>query len=179
MASMQPDFSLPALKLAKLLVGWHLLVNDRHGLRGGIISETEAYTSEDPASHSYKGKTKRNASMFEAPGTIYIYKIYGMYHCLNVVCGNHDGQAVLIRGLIPTVGLDAIKQNRPNQPLSNLSNGPSKLFIAMGISPKLNNKHITDTPLRLLPPSQKHNIISNTRIGITKATELPWRFTLQ
>lgn len=175
---MQPDFSLPAPKLAKLLIGWGMLVDDQHGLRGGIISETEAYTSDDPASHSYIGKTARNAPMFEAPGTIYIYKIYGMYHCLNVVCGNHDGQAVLIRDLLPTVGIDIMQQNRPNQPLSNLSNGPSKLFIAMGISPKLNNKHITDTPLRLLPPSQKHNIIPNTRIGITKATDKLWRFTL-
>lgn len=177
-ALMLPDYSLPAPQLAELLVGWQLLVKDSCGVRGGIIEETEAYTNDDPASHSYKGKTVRNTPMFMAPGTIYIYKIYGLYHCLNIVCGNYDGQAVLIRSIIPKTGIDIMEQNRPNKPLNILSNGPAKLFMALGIPSKLNGTHITASPLRLLPPSNEYAIKHNTRIGITKATERLWRFTL-
>lgn len=175
---MHPDYSLPAPELAKLLVGWHLLIKNPGGLCGGIISETEAYTSDDPASHSYKGKTIRNSPMFMSPGTIYIYKIYGLYYCLNIVCGNHDGQAVLIRSIIPDTGIDIMEQNRPGKSLAVLSNGPAKLFLALGISSDLNGAHITSTPLQLLPPSNNYAIKHNTRIGITKATDKLWRFTL-
>lgn len=175
---MQPDYSLPAPKLAKLLVGWQLIVDDQQGKRGGIICETEAYTSDDPASHSYIGKTARNTPMFGAPGTIYIYKIYGMYHCLNIVCGNHDGQAVLIRSIIPDIGIDIMKQNRPNKTIGVLSNGPAKLFLALGLTNQLNSNRISSSPIQLAPPTTKPKIISGPRVGITKATELPWRFTL-
>ena len=138
-----------------------------------VISETEAYTADDPASHAFRGKTQRNLSMFEPPGTIYVYFIYGMYHCLNLVTGTTgDGQAVLIRALIP------LDKNLAAKGFS----GPGKLCRALGIDKSYDGKSIFSAraPLWIeeshLPKALK--LKSSTRIGISKATEKLWRWEL-
>lgn len=176
---MKLDFSVDAPKLAEQLIGWKLTFEDGGFKRGGIICETEAYTQDDPASHSFKGPNKRNASMFMKPGTIYVYKIYGIHYCLNFVCGNYDGQAVLIRAIEPTEGIEILKRNRRNPDNKKLCNGPAKLFEAFGFDPfLLNGKHITETGLTLLPPEKEYKILSSRRIGISKGKETLWRFSL-
>jgi DNA-3-methyladenine glycosylase len=118
-------FDQPATTLARALIGATLTV------RGcsGIITETEAYTPDDPASHSYSGPTRRNASMFGPAGRAYVYRIYGLHWCLNVV--GQPGHAVLIRALEPTEGLDLMKDRRARPPLTK---GPGMLAQALGIT---------------------------------------------
>lgn len=175
---MTPDFTASAPELAKKLVGWRLCYDDGEGERGGIVAETEAYTIDDPASHSFRGKTNRNAAMFNKPGTVYIYQIYGLHYCLNIVCGNHDGQAVLIRSLLPSIGIGILKINRGGVKAEQLCNGPAKLFQALDVSPKLNGLHITKTGLRLLPPTSVYSVSSGVRIGVSKGIDTAWRFYL-
>lgn len=172
------DFTVSAPELARELVGWQLCYEDAQGERGGIIAETEAYTMDDPASHSFRGRTNRNAAMFNAPGTIYIYQIYGLHYCLNIACGDHDGQAVLIRSILPSIGIDLLKLNRGNVTTEQLCNGPAKLFQALNVSTKLNGSHITKTGLRLLPPAALFTVSSGVRIGVSKGADTAWRFYL-
>ncbi|HVJ64338.1 MAG TPA: DNA-3-methyladenine glycosylase [Bdellovibrionota bacterium] len=137
-----------------------------------VISETEAYTADDPASHAFRGKTLRNRSMFERAGSLYVYFIYGMYHCLNLVTGRGDGQAVLIRALIPLDKTRAVKD----------FSGPGKLCRALDIDKTYDGKNIFGPRATLwveaspLPKTLK--LKSSTRIGISKATEKLWRWEL-
>ena len=168
---------------AQQLLGWELTYESNLGLVGGIITETEAYTQDDPASHTYMGKkTNRNAPMFNSPGHIYIYFIYGMYHCINIVCEPAGtGAAILIRELSPTVGIVAIKKNRPKIKQNNqLLNGPAKLMMGLGIPNSLNNQSILDKncPIKLIPPKQIITYDCLPRIGISKAMDRKWRFKL-
>lgn len=173
---MQPDVRLPAPEFAASLLGWELLVRDEQGVRGGIIIETEAYTAQDPASHSFKGRTIRNAAMFMAPGTLYVYQIYGLHYCLNITCGSQDGQAVLIRALQPTEGLEYMRAQRGTQAVKNLCSGPAKLVQALGITSALDQTHVGVSALHLRPPARTYQIHTSPRIGIRKATDVPWRF---
>lgn len=170
------NFSLPAIELAPKLIGCELLATTQNSICGGIIIETEAYHADDPASHSFVGPTKRNAAMFDVPGTIYVYKIYGLHHCLNFVCGNSDGQAVLIRALEPTRGLTMMRRRRGIRDQTRLCNGPAKLVQALGIIPEINGRHIADSPLSLRPTGRQYKISNGPRIGISKGMESPWRF---
>lgn len=174
---MMPDLS-NSLVGAQQLLGWELIHHTPYGDIGGTIIETEAYAEEDEASHSFRGKTKRTAPMFEDAGTIYMYFIYGMHWCLNIVTGpkNH-GEAVLIRALKPTRGLGQMKDYRKISDERRLTNGPGSLVQALAIPPTYSGQRLKDTPIELIPPSISNlKIQTSPRVGITKATDKHWRF---
>ncbi len=173
---MAPDFSLSSPELALQLIGWELLVADENGERGGIIIETEAYAAHDPASHSFVGPNARNAAMFMAPGTIYMYRIYGIHFCMNFVCGNHDGQGVLLRALQPTQGIAYMQKQRGKDKLVDLCSGPAKVVQALGLTSDLDQTHLGKSSLLLRPPTKTYAVQTSPRIGISKATGVPWRF---
>ena len=173
--------SKPTIDVARELLGYELIFNGTGGPVGGIITETEAYTQDDPACHAFNGKkTPRNTPMFLSAGHIYIYFIYGMYHCLNIVTERDGiGAAVLIRELQPTIGLDIIQQNRPKiKKQTEWLNGPSKLVLGLGIPDKLNgtNTMSNECPLQLIPHQQPKSIQALPRIGISTAKDRLWRF---
>ena len=170
------DFSVSAPELAPMLLGCELISNVGGVKTSGIIIETEAYTSTDPASHSYKRQTKRNTSMFGRPGLIYMYRIYGKHSCLNFVCGNYDGQAVLIRSLQPTKGLSIMKKRRCIQDEKNVCNGPAKLVVSLGIDMSLDGMMLYESNLSLNFPPAPQSYVALPRIGIHKAKETLWRF---
>ena len=169
------------ISVAKNLLGWELKLKQKNDWIGGVITETEAYTQNDPACHAYLGKkTKRNSAMFEAAGHLYIYMIYGRYHCLNIVTNiNGIGEAVLIRQLTPTIGLNQLFKNRhPIQKKEHLLNGPSKLMLGLNISPALNGMSLFENncPIQLSPPKKQSIFKSLPRVGISKAKDKKWRF---
>lgn len=156
------------IDVAKGLLGCKLVHKSNNGELGGIIVETEAYTYDDPACHAFKGLTPRSAPLFEEGGIAYVYFIYGMYYCFNVVTG-HKGNAgaVLIRALDPIA------------PLKN-TNGPGKLCREMDITKEQNLDNLCDDSQGLwiehaqdVLPSE---VIITTRIGIKVAADYPWRF---
>ena len=144
---------------------------------GGIIVETEAYHPGDPASHSFRGQTLRNAAMFGAPGTAYVYRIYGMHWCLNFVC--MPGSAVLIRALEPTIGLGRMTERRNGLAPRLLASGPGRLCAALGITRDDDGKSLLESPFQLTANNEARNIVVGPRIGITKAVEEPLRFGLE
>lgn len=159
-----------------------------HGSCAGRIVEVEAYTADDPASHSRSGPTPRNASMFRRPGTAYVYLSYGVHHCLNVVTGAEgDGQAVLIRALQPLRGVELMAQRRggvPGSPVTAtwLAGGPGKLCQAFDVGRHHDGIDLCDpsSPLRLAddgtpPPSAP---LVGPRVGISRAVDRPWRWRL-
>lgn len=168
--------------VAPALLGWELICHSPEGPAGGIICETEAYRADDDeASHAYRGRTTRNAPMWQAGGVIYVYFSYGLHTMLNLVTGR-DGaaQAVLIRALQPTVGLELMRQRRGNVPDTNLTSGPAKLTQALAVTLAMSGTKVGD-PIELRPPKATIDpaaITITTRIGITKARDLPWRFHL-
>lgn len=149
-------------------------------LVSGRIVETEAYTRTDPASHSFNGPTARNAVMFGPPGRLYVYLSYGIHCCANVVTGAEgDGQAVLLRAVIPLEGLDVIRSRRRGRRDRELANGPGKLCGALGISLADDGTEITDrsSPICIVddgtPPPEPS---IGPRVGITRGADTPWRF---
>ena len=143
-------FQRAAPDVAQDLIGAILLVN---GV-GGVIVETEAYDRADPASHSAKGPTRRNAAMFGPPGHAYVYRSYGLHWCLNAVCGVvPDGSAVLIRALQPTTGLDVIGHRRGTSDLRLMCSGPGRLCHALAITDELNGAPIEAAPFGFIPRS--------------------------
>ena len=169
---------------AKALLGAVLEHRSDEGVTAGRIVETEAYLCDDPACHASRGETSRNRPMFGPPGRAYIYLIYGMHRCFNVVTGPvGKGEAVLIRALEPLVGLDLMRQRRGLDDIRNLCNGPGKLAQAMGLGPDQNALPLSQGPLRLLaadsyPGGQPTaaRLIAAPRIGISVAVDLPLRF---
>jgi DNA-3-methyladenine glycosylase len=175
-------------QLAKKLIGIYLVHEAVQGRTVGKIVETEAYlSSNDPASHSAKGMTARNQIMFEGAGIAYVYFIYGMYYCFNVVSGvKGKGEAVLIRALEPIEGVQLMQERRQQQGINNLTNGPGKLTIAMGITKAHNGLPLDGGALYLGAPKEFEGnspnpraIITATRIGIKLGAELPLRFYLK
>lgn len=154
--------------LAKELLGYKLCRRIGDKILSGIIVETEAYTQNDPACHAYRGKTPRAATLFKQPGIAYVYFIYGMYHCFNIITEPEEtAGAVLIRALDPI------------SPLSN-TNGPGKLCRELNITKEHNEIDITSSDSDIwieegikIPSKQ---IITTTRIGIKLASDFPWRF---
>jgi len=163
--------------VARELLGTFLAVGDT----GGIITETEAYRPDDPASHAYRGETAGNRALFGKPATAYIYRSYGIHWCLNFVCGKtQTGSAVLIRALEPTVGLERMRKRRGVDEIRLLCSGPGKLTKALGITNALNGKPLNEPPFLLkLQPHPPEDIIVGPRIGITRGIETPWRFGLR
>jgi DNA-3-methyladenine glycosylase len=169
-------YARETVTVAKELLGKYLIHDMPDGLRVGRIVETEAYLGKnDPAAHSFRGITKRTQAMFGISGSIYIYFIYGMHYCFNIVTGiEGEGEAVLIRALEPVEGIA--------QPC----NGPAKLVKAMGIDITQNGNDITQGTLVVCDEYQEvrsevftSRIKVTTRIGITKAKDLPLRFLLK
>lgn len=175
-------FTRDACRLARDLLG-HILLTEFNGIRtAGYITEAEAYRQDEPASHCYRGKTPRNEAMFLTGGHIYVYFIYGMHHCVNIVAGNPDyGEAVLLRAIMPAEGLDHMRERRGrNVRDRDLANGPGKLTKALAIGPEHDRLDLLDpdSPIRLLPglPVPDSAVRQTSRIGITKAVELQWRW---
>ncbi len=165
-------FDRDAVSVAPELIGWILNV----GEAGGMIVETEAYTRADPASHSFKGETARNRSMFGRPGTAYVYRIYGLHWCMNMVCG--DGSAVLIRALHPTTGLMQMEERRGTGLVTALCSGPAKLAQALDITGDLDGRSLDRPPFRLEARRSVLPVTTGPRIGISRAVDFPWRFCL-
>lgn len=143
------------------------------------IVETEAYHQSDAASHSYKGRTPRTEIMFGEAGRLYVYFTYGMHYCMNVVTGPAgEGSAVLIRAVEPLDGWETLRKNRPDLPDQQLTNGPAKLAKALGVDLAMNGHDLAKEPLQLIvqPPIDASKIVQTTRIGISQAKDVPWRF---
>jgi DNA-3-methyladenine glycosylase len=160
-------------EVAPDLIGVTLLVD---GV-GGRIVEVEAYDQEDPASHGHRGRTPRNAAMFGPPGHAYVYRSYGIHWCLNLVCaGEGVPEAALIRALEPTAGIDVQQQRRGTQALRALCSGPGKLCQALAITREHDGLPLDRSPFRLEPRAETPEIVTGPRIGITRATDLDWRY---
>ncbi|MEM4271737.1 MAG: DNA-3-methyladenine glycosylase [Candidatus Pacearchaeota archaeon] len=175
-------FKRSTIEIAKALLGCYLVNETSEGMVIGKIVETEAYLSNDPASHSSRGMTRRNETMFGAPGKAYVYFTYGMYHCFNVVTAPEGiGEAVLIRALEPIEGVDIMKKRRKKERIKELCSGPAKLAIAMGIDKKHNGISLIDGKLKILEgkKANEKEIIKTTRIGISEGKNLPYRFYLK
>lgn len=166
-------FDRPVLEVARELIGVTLLFD---GV-GGPMVEVEAYDETDPASHSFRGPTARNAAMFGPPGHAYVYKIYGIHWCVNFVC--QPGSAVLVRALEPQEGLAVMRERRGGLADRQLCSGPGKLCQALGIDRRHDQMPLDVPPFGLCKTDLAHEIAAGRRIGITKGVEMPWRFGLK
>ncbi len=169
-------YDRPVLDVARDLVGCVL----SHGPTAGVIVETEAYHETEAACHAHIGVTPRTHVLFRAPGTAYVYRSYGIHALVNAVCEPEGvGAAVLIRALEPVAGLDAMRERRGLHAVEQLCSGPGKLTQALGIGLELNAGDLVTGPMRIgpRPPGwEQPELVTGTRIGITKAPDLPWRF---
>jgi DNA-3-methyladenine glycosylase len=171
-------YAQPTLEVARSLLGCVLIHQNSDGLAAGRIVETEAYLTGDPAAHSYRGPTQRNAVMFGPPGHAYVYFIYGMHWCFNAVCALEGiGEAVLIRALQPIEGLDLMRQRRGELKDTLLCSGPARLCQALGISGLHNGLDLVQGKLRIVGRSGTvADPAQSIRIGLTQAADRPWRF---
>jgi DNA-3-methyladenine glycosylase len=182
-------YDLTADVVAPALLGHVLIRNTPQGPCGGLIVETEAYLSDDPACHAFGGQTERNRAMFGPPGRAYVYLIYGMHYCVNAVCRSRGiGEAVLIRALEPTLGLELMRARRPVNRSHDLTNGPAKLCAALGIGRELDETDLCDSVSTLYiarnPSAESARkalgpVTRGPRIGITKAAAVPLRYFLK
>ena len=151
-----------------------------HGACSGVIVEAEAYHDSEPACHAFAGLTPRTATLFGPPGRAYVYRSYGVHALLNAVCEPEGvGAAVLIRALEPLDGIELMRERRELERLRALCSGPGKLTQALGIGLHHNGENLARGAIRIgpRPAAWRHVEISvDTRVGITKAVELPWRF---
>jgi DNA-3-methyladenine glycosylase len=170
-------YSRPVLDVARDLIG---CVVSREGA-SGVIVETEAYHHSEPACHAYVGLTERTRVLFGPPGRAYVYLSYGIHACLNAVCEPEGvGAAVLIRALQPLEGIELMRERRGLERLEDLCSGPGKLTQALGIGLDLNGSDLAagEIAFSRRPRAWRDVPVSaDRRIGITKAAELPWRFT--
>jgi DNA-3-methyladenine glycosylase len=198
MQALPPEFySRPVLAVARDLIGCTVA----HEGAAGVIVETEAYHESEPACHAFVGLTPRTRTIFGPPGRAYVYLSYGIHRMLNAVCEPEGvGAAVLIRALEPTAGLDAMRARRglaarpvcapsgarratERRSVSDreLCSGPGKLTQALGISLAENDSDLAHGPVRIGPRTNgwlEPEVVEDTRVGITKAVDLRWRFCL-
>ncbi len=147
---------------------------------GGTIVEVEAYHQSDAASHSYRGRTPRNASMFGPPGHAYVYRSYGIHWCVNLVCEDEAvGGAVLLRAVEPTQGLDAMRARRGLEDARLLCSGPGRLCQALGITREHDGLPLDEAPFALVARVTEPEIATAPRIGISQAVDLPWRYVVR
>ena len=144
-----------------------------------VITEVEAYAgADDPASHSYRGRTPRNTAMFASPGTLYVYRSYGIHWCMNVVVGEEGlPHAVLLRGGTPFVGSETMVDRRGRA--DHLTDGPGKLCQALGVTGDHDGSSVIDGPVRLIPGEKQGMIARTSRIGISVAQDRLWRYVLE
>jgi DNA-3-methyladenine glycosylase len=174
------------LLVAELLIGCHLVRRTEQGVIRVRINETEAYKGgEDPASHAYRGMTPRTKVMFGEVGHLYVYFVYGMYYCMNVVAHLPGAVgAVLLRGATPVEGIELVRDNRPGVPDKALLNGPAKLTQGLGVTKEFYGHDLIEDSGGLLSLQDRDNVeppvIRRTpRIGISAGQELHWRFVAE
>ncbi|MFQ6130559.1 MAG: DNA-3-methyladenine glycosylase [Armatimonadota bacterium] len=172
-------YDRPAQQVAPRLLGALMVHQSDQGLTAGRVVEVEAYLATgDSANHAARGRTERNAAMFGPPGTAYVYFVYGMHHCFNVVCGPVDvPEAVLVRALEPTAGIELMAARRGTERLELLASGPARLCQALGITREHDGADITRGPLYLAegdPPAGK--VIYTTRVGCPSTPHLRLRW---
>ena len=166
-------FARSVHEVAPDLIGFELLVD---GV-GGIIVEVEAYGAHDPAAHGFRGRTPRNASMFGPAGHAYVYRAYGLHWCLNAVCEEEGSPAaVLIRALEPVHGLEAMRSRRGLEDERLLCAGPGRLCEALGVTRAHDGRPLDRPPFDLRPAPPGVEVVVGPRIGISVATDLPWRY---
>jgi DNA-3-methyladenine glycosylase len=162
-------------EVAPDLIGVTLLVD---GV-GGPIVEVEAYDATDPASHAYHGRTVRNAAMFGPPGHAYVYRSYGIHWCLNLVCeAEGTPAAVLVRALEPAHGVERMHERRRTEDARLLAAGPGRLCEALGVTAEHDGLPLDRPPFALLARTDDPEIAVAPRIGITRAADYQWRYTL-
>jgi DNA-3-methyladenine glycosylase len=179
-----PWLGAPAAEVAataRSLLGWRLVA---HGVTVRL-TEVEAYSGQgtDPASHAHRGPTERNAVMFGPAGFVYVYLVYGMYECANIVCGEPGAAAaVLLRAGEVVDGVEHARRRRPAARTDlDLARGPAKLVQALGIDRGANGTSAVDGtgPLTVLPPSgpvAAELVVAGPRVGVAAAHDVPWRF---
>jgi DNA-3-methyladenine glycosylase len=175
---MKPGFyDRSVVEVAQDLIGCVL----SHEGAAGVIVETEAYHDSEPASHAFVGLTNRTRVLFGPPGRAYMYLSYGIHACLNAVCEPEGvGAAVLIRALEPVEGIESMRERRGIERVENLCSGPGKLTQALGIGLELNGSDLIRGPIVIAdraPAWRDVEVVASRRIGITKAAELPWRYS--
>ena len=163
-------FERDAVTVARALIGVEVLVD---GV-GGPIVETEAYDAGDPASHSFRGPTARNAVLFGPHGHAYIYRIYGLHWCMNFVCS--PVSAVLIRAIEPRHGIEQMVERRGTGDIRLLCSGPGRLCQALAVDNSLDGAPLDTPPLELRAADAPRTLAVGVRIGISKAVDTPWRF---
>jgi DNA-3-methyladenine glycosylase len=168
-------FARSVHEVAPELVGSTLLVD---GV-GGRVVEVEAYDAGDPASHGFRGETARNRAMFGPPGHAYVYRSYGIHWCLNLVCGREGvPEAVLVRALEPTHGLERMRERRGLEDERLLCAGPGRLCQALGVTAAHDGLALDEPPFALRAAEGGVAVARGPRVGITRAADLPWRYGL-
>jgi DNA-3-methyladenine glycosylase len=170
-------YARPVVEVARDLIGCVV----SHDGCAGVIVETEAYHHSEPASHAYVGLTNRTRVLFGPPGYAYVYRSYGIHACLNAVSEPEGvGAAALIRALEPVDGIDLMRERRGVERVESLCSGPGKLTQALGIGLDLNGSDLLRGPIAIADRPRiwrDVEVVASRRIGITKAAELPWRFS--
>lgn len=178
--SLRPDFfDRPPAQVAQDLLGKLLRRDDGRLAR---LVEVEAYAQDDPAAHTFGGKTARNQSMFGPPGRLYVYLSYGIHWCANVVCGPEGyGAGVLLRAAEPLDGIALMRAARQREPLHELCSGPGRLAQAFGIDQGLDGSDLTDAgPFSVLDDGTRATgVIACPRIGVSKNAAAPLRFLVR
>jgi len=167
-------FERPVEEVAKDLVGAVLV----HDGTSGLIVETESYHQSEAACHAHVGPTARNRVLFGPAGHVYVYLSYGIHSLVNLVTGpDGEAAAVLIRALEPLEGIELMRSRRGVDRLDELCSGPGKLTEALGIGLEFNGVELSDGPIGVFARDSEPEIVVSKRVGITKAVELPWRFS--
>lgn len=176
-------YARDTVTVARDLLGKILVRNTAEGTVSGMITETEAYgASDDPASHAFRGMTKRNAAMFGEVGRAYVYFTYGMHHCLNAVARDDTAEAgaVLVRAIRPLRGAETMMRNRKRDRAAGLADGPAKLAQAMEISRDQYGMDLTRRADLFIADGTDEaiRVLAGPRIGIRHGTEKQWNFRL-